>query len=528
MALLLGLTACAAEPVPSWQPPEAEVVPGVVLIGFGDEDPDEADVPDAVEEGTPEEDAVEPTPVEAKGLVGGRLRNDALPFAARFVYVPASPDFNAKVNALLWSAIKKTGKRYAPQVHATSAKLSDRGCVPGSAAWAASDVLTRSETGPIGGAGVAVTCEVTAAFASTLVIQMRIVTGAPDAVESDASESWVVNVDSGEAAEAGKRWSDDAAEELWLRAVELLRQDAGGLSSAEIQPPDENQLSLTQAALDAARHAPSGGTPGSLEVTISPGLMAPELSGLNGGAASDGTTQPVTLSIDADTVHEWSSAQQRALLDGAGEPFAGAGTAHVPMDCALIPCVALTYDDGPSRFTAELLDTLMSKSAPATFFMLGGAASGNPATVRRAANEGHELGSHTMRHPDLTTLSDADARAQVRDAAKIIRDISGASVKSFRPPYGAVNQRVIDAVGMPAILWSVDTNDWQRPSAEVLWERGVNWPSSGDIVLFHDTHAGSVNVAGDVIDGLRDRGFEPVTVSELFGGTLPEGRVSGR
>lgn len=211
-------------------------------------------------------------------------------------------------------------------------------------------------------------------------------------------------------------------------------------------------------------------------------------------------------------------------------PFSGVtGTpSRVPIDCDLIPCIALTYDDGPGPFTSRLVDTLVAERARATFLMLGDRVDAHVDTVARIIAEGNEIGSHTMTHPDLTELPLPEATAQVLDAADAIERASGEPVTLFRPPYGEVNDEIIDAVQLPAILWSIDTNDWQEPGEPALIERSVSAADPGDVILFHDIHSDSVEVASDVIRGMRDRGFETVTVTELFDGSVPEGRVSSR
>lgn len=518
-SLIAPLAACAPPRVVGWRPPPAPEVPGVSLVAPGDGDgsaPQPAPVDSAAQ--------LAPDPLQL-GLVGGRLRNDELAFAARFVYIPGAPAFNDRVDELLWQAISATGGSYAPQAQAVGAGLGDRGCVAGSGSWSAADVLSRPETGPVGVgdgvAGTAITCEVTAAFGEMIAVTLRTVTGAPDAVTSDVSHRLVADLAHGTVEELGSRWSDGAPAELWDRAVVLLRRQAGALSEAPLAAPGEDQLQLAARALDSARPLADGG----VEVAMPAGLASPELEGLGIIAAEE-----FSLRVDAETAQGWASAQQRELLEASSRPFVGiaAAATSVPVDCSLIPCVALTYDDGPSGLTPQLLDTLQRERASATFFMIGGHASANPETVQRAASEGHEIGSHTMTHADLTRLSAADARAEVLDAAAILRRLSGQPVAFYRPPYGAVNAAVLEAVGLPAILWSIDTRDWQDPGADALFERAVVQARPGSIVLFHDTHTGTVEAADDVIEGLRDRGFEPVTVTELFGGAVPSGRVSAR
>lgn len=513
-----GLVGCAQPPVIGWDPPGAPQTAGVSFVASPEGDTDTDQEPDPA---VPAADAPA-VDTAALGFVGGRLRNDDLPLAARFVYIPGVPAFNSKVHEILWNAIAATGVGYAPQAHDPGAGLAERGCVPGSTDWPAADVLSRPETGPTGGSGTAVTCEVTAVFGDVVTVGLRVVTGAPEAVSGDTVHRLVVNVTADTVEAEGGRWSADAAPELWRRTVELLRRQAGGLSSAPLAPPDEAQLKLAGQALDAARRTGSG----SFIATMPQGIASPELEGLG----LPPTAAPLRLEIDAETARSWGSEQHLLLLEQAGDPFVGLAAAptSVPHDCALIPCIALTYDDGPGPYTPQLLDTLLSRQVLVTFYATGGAASANPDTVIRAASEGHEFGSHTMNHPDLTMISPEAARAQVLDAAAVIGGLTGGPVTTFRPPYGAVNDSVIAAVGLPAVLWSVDTNDWRRPGTDALLERAVGGARPGGIILFHDTHSDSVAVAGGVIDGLRDRGFEPVTVSTLFGGAVPPGRISSR
>lgn len=521
--LALLLTSCAPAPIASWAPPSLVPVPGVALVAVqppgegedGGESPAILDPPaSALGAG-----AAAPDPA-ALGLMPGRLRNDSLGLAARFVYVPGAPAFNEWMNTRLWDEIAASGDAYEPQVHPVEAGLSDRGCVAGSAAWSAAEVLARPETGPAAGTGVAIVCDITGAFGELLELRLRTVAGSADAVTRDETTLLYVDVSTGETFELTERWSETAPGELWSAVVELLRREAGALSTAPLEPPGEAQLALASAALERAGPRSAEG----LLLELPAGIASPELAGL--GIVS--TEQPTPVLIDAATVSGWASERYRALRESAQAPFAGvrAAASSVPIDCALIPCVALTYDDGPSDFTPLLLDTLAAQQARATFFMVGGYAVNHPELVSRVAAEGHELASHTMNHKNLLTIPLPEARAQVIDAAKVLTNITGRPVTIFRPPYGEVNAEIIREVGLPAILWSIDTNDWRKPGQQALFERAALGARRGDIILFHDTHLDTVQAADAVIRGLRDRGFETVTVTQLFGGTVPLGRVS--
>lgn len=549
-AVMLALVACAPEPVLGWKPHPFTAVPGVTLVpssGSALTDPVEQRAQSADQPAGQEREAA-PAPGTDKSrsasvhdeLYQGRLRNTDISFAARFVYVPGVPEFNDWVNEQLWAGIRAaeatSGSGYQPQAHAVGAGLATRGCVPGSLSWPATQVLTSPATGVPGGSGTAVTCEVTSEFGTLIEVRMRTVSGetteatADDGgaaksvttIHSDASHVRYANVATGKVVDIVDEWTDAAPGELWRSTVELLRREAGGLSTAPIGEPDDEQRALALWALETAHT----GEAGELTVTMPAGLDAPELAGL----MQTPTEQPVTVMVEPARALTWSNEDFRELQHAASEPFTGTvPPLHtVPLDCTLLPCVALTYDDGPGEFTPTLLDTLRSSGARATLYMLGSRAAGNPGVVARAVAEGHEVGSHSMSHPDLTALPLDEAVAQVRDAATILAEASGKPVTTFRPPYGAVTTEIIDAIGLPAVLWSVDTNDWRRPGQDALVKRSVDVVRVGGIILFHDIHEDTVTAAGRVIDGLHDRGFSLVTVTELFGGSVPAGRVTAR
>ncbi|WP_344590049.1 polysaccharide deacetylase family protein [Actinomadura vinacea] len=178
--------------------------------------------------------------------------------------------------------------------------------------------------------------------------------------------------------------------------------------------------------------------------------------------------------------------------------------------------MAITFDDGPGEHTGQLLDRLKESGARATFFMLGQNVRGNEQLVRRMAYEGHELANHTWSHPNLTGMSSGAVRSEVRRTQRAIQQASGVEPKVFRPPYGATDAQVGRAVGMPQIMWSVDSQDWLHHNVARNVSAGVKSPKPGGVVLFHDIHHETVNAAPKILAGLRERGFTLVTVSELF------------
>jgi peptidoglycan-N-acetylglucosamine deacetylase len=183
-------------------------------------------------------------------------------------------------------------------------------------------------------------------------------------------------------------------------------------------------------------------------------------------------------------------------------------------DCSNTRCVALTYDDGPSAYTTTLLNTLWSKNVPVTFFVVGQQVQNRPATVRRAFMEGHEVQNHTWSHPDLRTLSFSGQSSQYRATTNAINALGVPRTDQLRPPYGAYNSNTRQ-LGVPLILWNVDTLDWRDRNATIVRDRAVANTTPGSIVLMHDLHSTTVSAAPGIIDGLRAKGYSFVTVDQL-------------
>ncbi|MEZ5076671.1 MAG: polysaccharide deacetylase family protein [Solirubrobacterales bacterium] len=184
------------------------------------------------------------------------------------------------------------------------------------------------------------------------------------------------------------------------------------------------------------------------------------------------------------------------------------------------PVVALTFDDGPSDYTAGFLRVLREKGVPGTFFVVGQQIPGREATLRQMLAEGHEIGDHTMNHVELPGYS------QIAGAASLIRGATHFQPCLFRPPGGAVSSGVIataGGLGMTTVNWDVDPFDWQTPGSGAIYSRIVGATRSGSIVLMHDgggPRGGTLAALPSIIDTLRGRGYRFATVSELLGHKL--------
>lgn len=179
------------------------------------------------------------------------------------------------------------------------------------------------------------------------------------------------------------------------------------------------------------------------------------------------------------------------------------------------PMIALTFDDGPGKYTEELLNMLDEYNARATFFMLGSNVEKYPEIVKRMKEMGCELGNHSWSHTNLLKLDDADVKGEIDSTNAAISAAAGQNASQLRPPFGAYDDRIKSLAGMPLMIWSVDTRDWERKNAAEITEYVLNTVEDGDVVLMHDIHSFSVESAIELIPELTERGFQLVTISEM-------------
>ncbi len=194
------------------------------------------------------------------------------------------------------------------------------------------------------------------------------------------------------------------------------------------------------------------------------------------------------------------------------------------------PMVAITFDDGPSKFTMQLLEQLEAYDSRATFFMVGTNVPKYPETVKKMKEIGCELGNHTTNHTRLTTLDVVGIQNEINTTNQAIQSVVGELATLMRPPYGAVNEVVQSVVGMPLAMWSVDTLDWELKDTEVVKNYVLNAAKDGEIILLHDIHETTVQAVLQVIPELVNRGYQLVTVSEMAaarGVTLENGQQYG-
>jgi peptidoglycan-N-acetylglucosamine deacetylase len=189
--------------------------------------------------------------------------------------------------------------------------------------------------------------------------------------------------------------------------------------------------------------------------------------------------------------------------------------------------VALTFDDGPSEYTEEILKILRSQGAPATFFLLGQNAEQFPALVRQIYEGGHEIGNHSYSHQPFIFKSLAFMKEEIEKTDQVIRKAGYQGTIHFRAPYG---RKLIGLPWIlyksrrPHILFDVIPDDWASPGVATIVDRILAQTKPGSIILCHDgngDHMGqdrlqTVQAIPIVIEKLKADGYRFVTISELL------------
>ena len=181
------------------------------------------------------------------------------------------------------------------------------------------------------------------------------------------------------------------------------------------------------------------------------------------------------------------------------------------------PEVALTFDDGPSpKYTPLLLDGLKERNVRATFFLLGKNVKENQELVQRMQAEGHLLGNHTYNHVQLNKIPETTARQEILKTNNEIYEATGKYAEYMCPPYGAWKKNMELCVEMLPVFWDIDTLDWKSQNVDAILKAAGEEPEDGSIILMHDEYQTSVEAALLIIDRLKEKGYEFVTVDELI------------
>lgn len=218
-----------------------------------------------------------------------------------------------------------------------------------------------------------------------------------------------------------------------------------------------------------------------------------------------------------------AAASVAALAYGLGHPRStalGPAVVRLPAAAAGVKEVALTFDDGPTPYTAEILDILRERKVKATFFLCGASAEANPELARRIRAEGHSIGNHTYSHPYLHLMSRDAIASEIDRTQEVLERVTGERPTLFRPPFGVrwfplwplLKERDIQM-----ILWTARGRDGSLDPA-VIERDLLGSLEPGAILLLHDgdeakpaarlgNRAATVKALPAIIDGARAAGY---------------------
>ncbi len=203
-------------------------------------------------------------------------------------------------------------------------------------------------------------------------------------------------------------------------------------------------------------------------------------------------------------------------LRGRGSAESGA-TYFVPGNPAQ---VALTFETlwNPSGLD-EILAALDAEGIRVTFFLSGSWLKQNPNAARQILASGHEIGNHTLSHQSLLYMSQKEVVHEISEFNKLAGELLEYRPTLFRPPLGHYNGAILKRAkqqGCQTVLWSVDSYDWISDSSEVIHQRIAERLHGGAIVLFRVGAPHLPAALPQIIDELREQGYEAVTVTELL------------
>lgn len=185
-----------------------------------------------------------------------------------------------------------------------------------------------------------------------------------------------------------------------------------------------------------------------------------------------------------------------------------------------LPEIALTFDDGPHvESRSQILDTLHRYSVHATFFDVGINIENHPDLVLRTLDEGHEIANHSQNHQRLDGLTPLQRHREINDTDIAYFSVTGKHLRLLRPPGMRYNPEVLadtHILGYIVVGYTNAARDFElNEDSQVIADRALSHLANGSILLLHD-YPSTANALPAILDGIRQRGFRCVTVSEML------------
>ncbi len=182
--------------------------------------------------------------------------------------------------------------------------------------------------------------------------------------------------------------------------------------------------------------------------------------------------------------------------------------------------IALTFDDGPSEFTLEVLELLKKYNAKATFFCIGKNIEKHPEIVKQIITEGHLVGNHSYSHSKFFDFYNAkQIREEIEKTDALLQKFTSKKINFFRPPYGVTTpsiRRALKKTNQKVIGWNIRSLDGGTKNQELILNRIIKRVSPGGIVLLHDTGKHSVLVLEQFLQFLQQNNYEVISIEELL------------
>lgn len=218
------------------------------------------------------------------------------------------------------------------------------------------------------------------------------------------------------------------------------------------------------------------------------------------------------------------SYEKNLFQDGWESITASVATKELPIYCVQTdkPQVAISFDAAwGNEDTKQILDTLKKYNIKVTFFMTGGWVDAYPDDVKAIYEAGHDLGNHSENHKQMSQLGTSDICDEINKVTEKVKSITGCTMSLFRPPYGDYDNKVITqtkSCGYYPIQWSVDSLDWKDYGVDSIIDTVLNHKDlkNGAIILMHNGAKYTAQALPKVIEGLQEKGFEIVPISQLI------------
>lgn len=235
---------------------------------------------------------------------------------------------------------------------------------------------------------------------------------------------------------------------------------------------------------------------------------------------ADNGEQIIWTTSDPDIATVDASGNVTGVTKGTVTVTATGKYSGLTATCSVKVCnviqVAITFDDGPSKHTPKLLDYLKEADIKATFFVVGNRINSYKATTKRIVDEGHELAYHSYSHKNHKNMTTEKIQSDFEKSCDIVEELTGATFTLWRAPGGNINDRVLNAIDLPHIKWTVDTLDWKYRNVDHVYNAILKNTGDGEIILLHDLHKTSVEGAIKAMKVMQAGDYEFLTVTELL------------